>query len=152
MLLPFLERQQLYLIIKRGCMNRILLTSLAMWAVNFFKGLNLDVSPSVKISRLKMAILYVQGIKTMRLLFMSLLALGACLVFLLVGLIIFNVTIFMYTSFDVQTKMYLGFSFTAVFLLIAAGFFALMFQEERWASMFHTKAMIKELVGENKDA
>ena len=128
-------------------MNKIFLTSLALWAANIFKGLNQSPTSSININRLKMSLAYVKGIKTFRLMFISFLGVCVLLIFLLAGLILFNVTLFAYTSFIIQTKMVIGFSLTFLYLFISGWLFYYLFKQETWMSMFHTEEIMKEIAG-----
>ena len=124
-----------------------MLMSLAVWATNLFKGLTQDPACSHNADRLRMSLLYIKSIKTFRLLFISFLGVGACLVFLLAGLILLDVTLFMYAPLDAQTKMYIGLASTFTYFLIAGLLFHYIFLQETWMSMFNAKEMMKEIEG-----
>ena len=81
------------------------------------KGLQANQGDHMELTRLKMSLMYVRTIKTFRLLFMSLLSMGICLIFLLVGLILFHVSLFFYAPWSMETKMLVGFLSSAIYLL-----------------------------------
>ena len=96
-----------------------------------------------QMTRLRIKLLYLKTIKTCRLLFLNFLGVGACLVFLLSSIIIFNITLFLYAPYAAQAKMWLGFFLAAVYLSIAVWAFSYVFSEEKWLRMFHAHNMLK---------
>lgn len=132
-------------------MNKLLFSSLILGAKNFFKVLNQEPSSAPNIDRMKMTLLYVKGIKTMRMLFLSFLGVGICVVFLMVGLILFNMTLFTYTLLDMQTKMYVGFGLSFVYLFIASAIFQYVFSQDNWLVMFNAKELMKDLRGSEEN-
>jgi hypothetical protein len=86
-----------------------------------------------------MSFLYLKSIKTFRLLFVSLLGIGISLVFLLTSLVLFHVSLFLYTPLSPLIKMGIGFFFAAVYFGIAFLIFSKIFSESRWLEIFHVK-------------
>lgn len=100
---------------------------------------------SMEIARLKMSLLYIKSIETSRLLFISLLGIGVCLVFMTIGLIIFHATLFLYAPWSAATKMYVGFAFTAIYFSIAGIAFSYVFSQDKWLKIFHADSIINSL-------
>lgn len=100
------------------------------------------------IARLKASLLYLKTIKTFRFLFLSVLGIGVCLVFLVSSIALFNTSLFTYAPYSAETKMWAGFLLAAFYLMIAGIAFSLVFSQEKWLNMFHAQAMIKKIQGE----
>src|SRR5579872_1429234 len=98
-------------------MRKTLWTLFLLWASSAIKALQADQGGHMELTRLKMSLMYVRSIKTVRLLFMSLLSMGVCLVFLFVGLILFHISLFLYAPWSMGTKMLVGLLCSAVYLL-----------------------------------
>src|SRR5580704_14055374 len=100
-------------------MKKTLWTLLLLWASSAVKGLQANQGGHMELTRLKMSLMYVQSIKTFRMLFMCLLSVGVCLILLLTGIILFHVSLFLYAPWSMETKMLVGFLSSAVYLLAA---------------------------------
>lgn len=103
-----------------------------------------DDTGSRDIDRLRMSLLYVKGVKTLRLLFVAGVAVGICMVLLLSGLTFFGLTLLFFTPLAVETKMYIGFGAALVLCGAAAFAFQQIFSPARWMDMFHTKELLEE--------
>lgn len=97
-----------------------------------------------EITRLQMEMFYLRSIKTCRLLFLSTVGLGVFLILILGGLILFHISFFLYAPCSAESKMWVGFAFAVVYLLIAAKVFYSVFSEEKWLSMFQAENILKE--------
>ena len=126
-------------------MKRILLTSLLLLASNFIKGLNSYRMSSIDLTKLKITMWYLQSIKTLRLLFISLLGLGVCLIFLISGLVCFSVALLVYAPLAVTVKMSLAFLLAVVYIAMGLGIFFYLFSDEKWIKIFNVDHFIKEL-------
>jgi len=113
-----------------------------------FKG-QINPSGHMELTKLRMALLYLRFIKTSRLLFLSLLSMGMCLVFLLAGLILFHVSLFLYAPWSIPTKMFVGLGFSFFYLLVTLIVFSQIFASEKWLEIFHAHTIIDHL---NKEA
>ena len=131
-------------------MKKILFTSMAMFLTGLLKNWKQNPEPSVHATRLKMSLLYIKAIKTLRLLCMGLVGAGVCLVFLLVGLVAFNTSFFLYAPLDAQTKLYIGFLSAFFYCGVAAAIFYYVFLQNTWMSMFHAQEVVDELAQETK--
>jgi hypothetical protein len=130
-------------------MRKTLWAIFLLWASSAIKGLQAGQGDHMELTRLKMSLMYVQSIKTFRLLFMSLLSIGVCLVLLLVGFVLFYVSLFLYTSWDMETKMLVGFLSSAVYLLAAFALFSRIFAADKWLEIFHADGIIDHLKQED---
>ena len=97
------------------------------------------------ITNLKLKLMYVNAIKTFRFLFLSIVGIGASLVFLFMSLSVFNSTLFSFVPMSTETKMWVGFGLAAFYLLIAGAAFAYIFAEHKWISMFNAQGMINKV-------
>jgi len=97
--------------------------------------------------RLRMKLLYLKSIKTFRFLFLTVLGIGVCLVFLLSSIIILNISIFLYAPLGAGTKMWLGLMFAAVYLFAAIGAYSFVFSQKKWLFIFHAQNILKDEEG-----
>ena len=72
---------------------------------------------------------------------------GIFLVFLLSSIIIFNIALFAYSPYSMESKMWLGFFSAFVYLLIAIGAFVFVFAERKWLYMFNAQNILKNETG-----
>ena len=126
-------------------MKKTLWTLLLLWASSAIKGLQAHQGDHMELTRLKMSLLYVQSIKTLRLLFMSLLSMGICLILLLVGLVLFYVSLFLYAPWTMETKMLVGFLSSAIYLLGTLALFSRIFAADKWLEIFHAEGIMDHL-------
>ncbi len=124
-------------------MKRTLLTGLFFLATNLMKGLRTVTSMGV--TKTKMAILYVKAIKVLRLLFISFLGVGACLVFLLVGIVLFHVSIILYAPWSDTVKMWLTLAFASLYVFGSLGLCMYVFSQDHWVKMFNAKDIVDGL-------
>lgn len=99
------------------------------------------------VPRLRMKLFYLRIIKICRWLFLISLGIGVCFVFLLCSIIIFNMALFFYTPFSMETKMWMGFLSAAVYFLIATAAFAFVSSQKKWLYMFNAQNILKDEVG-----
>lgn len=122
-----------------------------LWAFLLFavssaiKGLQANQGGPMELTRLKMSLVYVRSIKTVRLLFMVLLGMGVCLVLLFVSLVLFHITLFLYAPWSVGTKMLVGLLCSAVYLSATFVMFSQIFASGKWLSIFHADAIMEHL-------
>lgn len=126
-------------------MNKMLMTGLCFLFTRFMQGAGSYQGFTEDLTKLKMAKIYLHAIKISRLLFISLLGSGACLMLFLTGLVLIHYTILSYAPWDVSVKVTVTLIFASLYILIAVGAFFYFFAEDKWMKMFHTDAMIKEL-------
>jgi len=126
-------------------MKKTLWAFLLLWISSAVKGLQANQGGHVELTRLKMSLMYVRAIKTFRLLFMSLLGVGICMVLLFTGLILFHVSLFLYTTWSMETKLLVGFLSSAVYLLATLIIFSQVFAPEKWLEIFHAHGLIEHL-------
>jgi hypothetical protein len=132
-------------------MRKTIWTLLLLWASSAVKGLQTSQGGQMEVTRLKMSLMYLRAIKTFRLLFMSLLGMGFCLVLLLMGLIIFHVSLFLYSPWSIETKMLVGFLSSAVYLLATIVLFSKIFAADKWLEIFHAEGILDQLNRGNHD-
>jgi hypothetical protein len=126
-------------------MRKTLWTFLLLWASSAIKGLQVNQGGHMELTRLKMFLMYVRAIKTFRLLFMSLLGMGLCMVLLSTGLILFHATLFLYSPWSMETKMLVGFLCSAVYLLLTLTLFYKIFAQDKWLKIFHAEGIMEHL-------
>jgi hypothetical protein len=126
-------------------MRKTLWTLLLLWGSSALKGLQTSNSGHMELTRLKMSLMYVRSIKTFRLLFISLLGIGVCLVFLFVGLILFHVSLFLYAPWSMETKMLLGLFCSVVYLMATFIMFSRIFASDKWLNIFHADTIMDHL-------
>ena len=126
-------------------MKKALWTLLLLWVSSAIKGLQANQGDHMALTRLKMSLMYMRMIKTFRLLFMSLLGLGLCLILLLVGLILFHVSLFLYAPWSMDTKMLVGISSSAIYLLASFFLFYKIFASEKWLEIFNAEGIVSHL-------
>jgi hypothetical protein len=110
--------------------------------IHLLVGSLLPKEHTMDLIRLKGYLMYVKGVKTFRLLFMSLLVMGVCQFLLLGSLVLFHATLFLYGPWSQETKMIIGFSFSAVYLLIAVVILGNLISERRWLHIFHADNLL----------
>src|SRR5947208_2030630 len=115
-------------------MKKLLMTGLLFFVTKFIQG---TVSSVQDLTQSKLAILYVHSIKISRLFFISLVGAGACLIFLLIGLILVHQTILSYAPWEASVKVTITLICAVSYLLIAAGIFFYVFAEDKWMKMFN---------------
>lgn len=126
------------------------MTGLVMLFSTWVKKLNPYSGATMELTKLKIAIGYLQTIKTMRMLFVSLLGVGVCLVLLLTGLVLLHCAVFFYAPWSVSVKMAVTLGCAAVYISIAAAVFAYVFSEEQWLKIFNADKMISDLAGHDQ--
>jgi len=126
-------------------MRKALWTFLLLGASSAVKGLQASQGGHVELARLKMSLMYVRSIKTFRLLFMSLLGMGFCMVLLFMGLVLFHATLFLYSPWSVETKMLVGFFCSAVYLLMTLTLFYKIFAQDKWLRIFHAESVVEQI-------
>jgi len=93
-------------------------------------------------THLKFTMAYLKFVKTSRLLFISFMGMGACLVLLLCSIIVFQFVLFIYVPWSPETKMWVGFGCAAVYFLVAASAFFYLFGEDKWLKIFNADGMV----------
>jgi hypothetical protein len=126
-------------------MKKALWTLFLLWASSAVKGLQASQGGHMELTRLKISLIYVRSIKTFRMLFMSLLGMGVCLVFLFLGLILLHVSLFLYAPWGMEIKMLVGLLCSAVYLLAASAIFSSIFASDKWLNIFHADAIMDHL-------
>ncbi len=99
----------------------------------------------MELARLKMSLVYVRAIKTSRLLFMSFLGIGLCMVLLFMGLVLFHVSLFLYAPWSMETKMMVGLLCSAVYFLITIALFYKIFAQDEWLRIFNAEGIMEQL-------
>jgi hypothetical protein len=126
-------------------MKKTLWTILLLWASSAIKGLQANQGEHMEVTRLKMSLLYVQMIKTFRLLFMSILGMGICLVLLLAGIILLHISLFLYTPWSMATKLSVGLLSSVIYLLSGFALFSRIFAEGKWLQIFNAEKILAKL-------
>jgi len=126
-------------------MKKTLWTLLLLWAATAIKGLLVNQGDHIEMARLKISLMYVRSIKTLRLLFMSLLSMGICLILLLAGIILFHVSLFLYAPWSVETKMLVGILSSAIYWLLSVALFSKIFSADKWLEIFHAEGLAGDL-------
>jgi hypothetical protein len=129
-------------------LRKTLWTFLLLGATSAIKGLQFNQGGRMELTRLKMSLVYVRAIKTFRLLFMSLLGMGVCIVFLFMGLALFHASLFLYSPWSMQTKMIIGFLFSAVYLLMTLTLLYKIFAQDIWLKIFNAENILDQIKGE----
>ena len=133
-------------------MRKTLWALFLLWASSAIKGLQASQGDHMELTRLKASLMYVRAIKTFRLLFMSLLGMGLCLVLLFMGLILFHVSLFLYSPWGMETKMLVGFLCSVIYLLAGLAVFSKIFAPDKWLEIFHAHGIMEHLKGEASPA
>jgi len=92
-----------------------------------------------------MSLMYVRSIKALRFLFLGMLCMAMCLLFLMTGLIVLHVSLFVYTPWTMATKMLVGLLCSLIYFLAAFGIFYQIFSSERWLKIFHAERLTEDL-------
>jgi len=130
-------------------MKKTLWTLFLLWASSAMKGLQTNQGGQMEITRLKMSLLYVQSIKTFRLLFLSLFGMGTCLVLLFLGLLLFHISLFLYTPWSMYTKLTVGLCCSIVYLSGTVIMLSQIFASDKWLKIFHAETLLDQW---NKEA
>lgn len=126
-------------------MKKMIGTVLLLMASSAFKGLRANTGGHLELTKMRMSLLYLRSIKTFRLLFMSMLSMGVCLIFLFTGLILLHLSLFLYAPWSVETKMMVGLISSLVYLLITAALISQIFASDKWLKIFHADALMDHL-------
>ena len=126
-------------------MRKALWTLLALGASSLVKQIRTNPGNHMELARLKLSLLYLRSIKTFRLLFMSLLSMGVCLTFLLVGLILLHATLFLYAPWSIETKMLVGLTGSVAYLVAAFVMVSKTFASDKWLKTFHADTLTNKL-------
>ena len=100
---------------------------------------------SLDLAKLKMSLVYVKSINTFRLLFMSLLGIGVCLILLISGIILLHTILFLYMPWSIETKIYAGLSLIGVYFFTAFNMCSYIFSQEKWLKIFHADCIVENL-------
>ena len=120
------------------------MTNLFLLASNLIRGFNPYRKASVDLTKIKMSIWYLHGIKALRLLFISLLGAGMCLVLFMSGLILFHLAIVLYVPWEPQVKLGFTLMCAVIYILLAGGFFSYAFAEDKWLKIFNADGLMKQ--------
>jgi hypothetical protein len=118
---------------------------LALLASSIFRRLIAGPSLRLETAKLKLSLMYVKSIKTFRLLFLSLLSIGICLVLLLTGLVLFHVSLFLYAPWSPLTKMLVGLLCSVLYITVAVLFIYQIFDADNWMKIFHADGITDHL-------
>jgi hypothetical protein len=121
------------------------LLALMLFAFKSFRGAQMPHRSMLDLARLRASLMYVKSIETFRLLFVSILGIGACLILLLSGLVLFHATLFLYAPWSNQAKLWFGLISALVYLTVAAKAFSYVFSEAQWLKMFHAQEVVDDL-------
>ncbi len=125
-------------------MQKMLMLLFSMVFSGALKGVYTHRQTYVEIMRTKMSLMYLKGVKTSRLLFLSLLGVGICLLCVLAGLALLHTTLFLYAPWSGQTKMIIGLVFSAMYLGIGGMAFRYIFDQGKWLKMFHAEDLLDD--------
>ncbi len=126
-------------------MKMIAMKDLMVFIAGLMKGSSFSPNTSLRVGRAKAMMWYLQSIKTLRLLFISLLGIGVCLVFLTAGLALFHVGIFLYAPWTAEEKMYVTFICATLYVAGAFGTFMYIFNQRQWVIIFNAQPKIDAL-------
>jgi len=126
-------------------MKKIIGAFLLLLSSSVFKGMRSSHTDHLEVAKLKMSLMYVQSIKTFRLLFISLLGMGICLVFLLAAIILFHVSLFLYAPWSMNTKMTLGLLCSLIYFIATMVVFSQVFAADKWLRIFHAENLMDHL-------
>ncbi len=124
-------------------MKKLIGTFLLMLATSAIKGM--QAPTHLELTRLKMSLMYLRFIKTFRLLFFSVLGMAASMIFLLAGLILFHVSLFVYAPWSMIVKLWVGLAFSVAYLTVTLVIFYQIFSSNHWSKIFHADNIIKYL-------
>lgn len=100
-------------------------------------------------ARLKMSLLYIRGINVLRLLFVSLLGVGLCLMFLLGGIILLYTTLILYAPWSDQVKFYVNLACAVLYMGLSLGTFFYVFAHAKWLEMLQANHIVDRLSPES---
>ncbi len=132
-------------------MKQDLKTLLFLLATTAVKKLNSARFLYKDMAHLRIKLAYLKFVKTSRMLFVSFLGIGVCLVFLMSSLLIFHVVLFCYAPLTNEAKMWIGLLSAIVYLAIALKAFSYVFAESKWLEIFNTENILKDLQNESLD-
>ncbi len=126
-------------------MKKMAWASLLFMLPRILKGLQAHPMEQMELTRLKISLMYLRSIKTFRLLFMSLLSIGICLIFFFTGLVLLHLSVFLYAPWEPGIKMVVGLLCSLVYLLAAVFIFYQVFSSDKWVKIFHADALMDKL-------
>lgn len=111
----------------------------------FKGGWQLNRLDHVKMAKIKMSLVYLRCIKTSRLLFLGVLNMGICLVFILTGLVLLHLSLFLYAPWSAATKMLVGILCSLAYLAAALIMISQIFVPDKWLKIFHADTLAERL-------
>ncbi len=127
-------------------MKKILTTLFLIFFSGKLKGVMPYRKTYMDLIRLRTSFLYLKGVESCRLLCISLLCMGVCLMLFILSLILFHVVLFLYTPWSNETKMFVGLLFATIYFLIAVAAFFFISSKKEWAKIFHVDSVMDHLV------
>lgn len=130
-------------------MIKTLITILGTLLSGITKGVNQDGQEStLELAKLKISLVYLKSIKTFRVLFMSLFAIGTCIVLMTIGIILFHIILLVYFPWSIQTKVVVSLGFVVAYFIAVIFICAQLFLESKWLRIFHAEALAQSLMRE----
>jgi uncharacterized membrane protein len=126
-------------------MKRILTTLLLMAGSKMLKNALPQRESMMEMSRLRAYAMYIRGVKSVRMLFIGRLFMGACLGFLFFGLVLLHVSLFIYSPWDDEVKMWIGLAMAVAYITGSIYIFKMVFSEKEWLKIFHVDKMADKL-------
>jgi hypothetical protein len=117
-------------------MKNILFTSVFFLISRAIKSFSTDKEHG-GVDHLKISMFYIKSIETMRLLFLGMVGIGLCLMFLLSGIVLLHVVIFVYMPWSAETKIAIGLGCAAFYIVLAVSAFIFLSSQTKWLKIFH---------------
>lgn len=118
-------------------MKRNIMALLFFFLTRAAQKLTVNQAAFKDMTQLKMQLLYLRMVKTTRMLFLTTFGMGICMVFVFASLVLFHATFFLYAPLTITAKMWIGFTCSVIYALIAVQIFASIFAEEKWLKIFN---------------
>lgn len=111
----------------------------------FLKDLGQYKDNTVEAAKLQSYIVYLKSIRTMRLLFISILGIGFCLLLLVSGIFLFHLSLLLYGPWSNNTKMIITLVSAAIYIGGSIGVFIYIFSQKKWMEIFNADDIVEKV-------
>ncbi len=123
----------------------ILLTTVLSFLTNFTQ----FQRTSIDLVKLRTSAAYLQGVKTLRMLFIALIAMGICIMLVMTAFVLLYFSVLFYAPISAWAKLWLSLGLSLSSILASVGIFHRFFSEDKWMEMFRGDELVDTLTGTN---
>ena len=137
-------------------MRKIFMASMLMKGLNtLLRGVEGQYKPATTdLAKIHASMIYLQTVKTTRLLFISLLGIKFCMFLFISAFILLHVGLIFYAPWSDDTKMTITIVCAVIYLAASVGAFVYGFSQKKWMEIFNVDEVLDKILGnarENKE-